>query len=152
MLYEADQLFCCFPLVGPPAPQQYTNYEEQHFTEIMTLFTQLNGIDTPILMGDFNHGPASPRENIIYEFPFQYGLMIARGFVSPYVLHDGRCTFCSDNPAVAITNYQFNLIVDHVYLLADMYKGRVISSKVCVDQLIVHAIGNRSVLFYSWRV
>ena len=79
-------------------------------------------------MGDFSHGPASPRHNVSYLFPFNYGLMIARGFVSPYALLDGRCIRCADNPRVAPGT--LSAIRDHVYILADSYEGRVISSEV----------------------
>ena len=79
----------------------------------------------PILMGDFNHGPASPG-GITWELPFHYGLMTARGLFSPYVFKDGRCTFCSANPT---TNFPSDIVIDHIYLPTNM-KGRVVSSKV----------------------
>ena len=111
-------------------PLQYSNYDEQHHDEILTLFNQISNVDAPIVMGDFNHGPVSRQENIVYELPFGYGLMTARGFVSPYVLLDGRCTYCADSVPVILSGFTTNLMIDHVYLLADSYKGRVISSEV----------------------
>ena len=73
---------------------------------------------TPIIMGDFNNGPAPPGD-ITWQLPFHYGLIAARGFVSPYVLEDGRCTFSASNT-----------LVDHIYLTTDSLKGRVISAEV----------------------
>ena len=78
-------------------------------------------------MGDFNNGPASPGENFAWELPFHYGLITARGFVSPYILKDGRYTFCADNPTA---NFPSNLVIDGIFLTTDAFSGRVISSKV----------------------
>ena len=108
-------------------PLQFTTYAEQHYDELLTLFEIVDSIETPILMGDFNHGPAIPRENVVYIFPFHYGLMNARGFVSPYVLLDGRCTLCTENPAVLA---MVNQTIDHVYILSESFEGRVVSSEV----------------------
>ena len=48
--------------VGPPVvvPFLYSSYAEQHSNELMTLFDVIkkSGMQTPILLGDFNHGPA----------------------------------------------------------------------------------------------
>lgn len=109
-------------LAGPPAvsPFLYSNYDEQQYDEILTLFEVLKNLETPLLMGDFNNGPAPPGDKLVWELPFHYGLIAARGFVSPYVLEDGRCTYCVDNH-----------ILDHVYLTATTYKGRVVSAEVC---------------------
>ena len=115
-------------LVGPPLPLQYSNNNEQHYDEVLTLFEQIRDVDTPILMGDFAQGPASPKENISYLFPFHHGLMGARGFVSPYVLLDGRCSRCADNPSVPPGTP--STMRTHIYILADSYEERVISSEV----------------------
>ena len=71
-------------------------------------------VDVPVLMGDFNHGPAAPG-GITWDYPFYYGLMTARGFYSPYVLRDGRCTWCLEN-AQAASFLPFNYIIDHIYI------------------------------------
>ena len=113
-------------MVSPPL---YTNYDEQQYDEVLTLFEVIANKDTPILLGDFNNGPASPGNT--WELPFHYGLINARGLVSPYVLEDGRCTFCTDNPAVALAGFPFDVLVDHVYLTTDAFKKRVTSSMVC---------------------
>ena len=60
------------------------------------------------------------------DFPFYYGLMSARGFVSPYVLKDGRCTFCADNP---LNIFPDNMILDHIYITTDTTE-RVVYAKV----------------------
>ena len=79
-------------------------------------------------MGDFNHGPASP--GVTWDLPIHYGLMNARGFVSPYVLYDGRCTFCVANPFVARQGFTEDHIIDHVYVPTNML-NRVKAVKVC---------------------
>ena len=108
------------------APLLYNTYEEQQYNEIITLFGLLANKDIPILMGDFNHGPASPG-NITWELPFHYGLISARGFVSPYLIEDGRCTWCIENPT---TLSAVNLVIDHIYLPTDISKERTINSEV----------------------
>ena len=105
----------------------YSNYDQQQYNELTTLFEIVTEIETPILMGDFNNGPASPGEGYVWELPFHYGLITARGFVSPYILQDGRCTFCTDNSAVSFPS---NVVIDHVYVTTDAYNGRVLSSTV----------------------
>lgn len=118
----------CDFAAGPPivSPLLYQSYEEQQYDEITTLFPLVVAKNLPILMGDFNHGPASPG-NITWELPFHYGLMNARGLYSPYVLDDGRCTFCTANPTTA--PFPSDIVIDHIYLPTNM-KGRVISSRV----------------------
>ena len=69
-----------------------------------------------------NHFPGG----LTWRFPFYYGLMNARGFVSPHVLKDGRCTFCIDNP---LTDTNTDLIVDHIYITTDTTE-RVLSAEV----------------------
>ena len=108
------------------SPLLYRSYEEQQYAEITTLFPLVFAKDMPILLGDFNHGPASPG-NITWEVPFLYGLMNARGFYSPYVFGDGRCTFCTSNPTTA--PFHFDVIIDHIYLPTNM-KERVTSTRV----------------------
>ena len=126
--------FVCFTIsVGPPVPLQYSNYDEQVYDQLLTLFELVSDIDVPIVMGDFHQGPASRSGNIAYIRPFHYGLMTAQGFVSPYVLLDGRCTICLDNPAVNARRSS-NELIDHIFILADSYKGRVLSSEVIVHR------------------
>lgn len=125
---------------GPPLGQPlYSNYDEHHYDELLTIIDILTRKDVPILMGDINNGPATPG-NTVWELPFHYGLIAARGFVSPYVLEDGRCTFCVDNPAVV---NQLDKLIDHIYITTDSYKGRVVSSKVRRGP--IHIAKNREV-------
>ena len=60
-------------------------------------------------------------------YPFHYGLVNARGFVSPYVLKDGRCTFCADNALNLL--FPVSQIVDHIYITTDTTE-RVVFAKV----------------------
>ena len=86
-------------------------------------------MDSPIIMGDMNHGPALSR-NITWLFPIHYGLVTAHGFFSPYVTEDGRCTWCLDNPATrASFKFQCNQVLDHMYIM-DSSSKRVVNVKV----------------------
>ena len=62
---------------------------------------------------------------IIGQFPFYYGLVNARGFFSPYVLKDGRCTFCTKNPFV----FGVDEVIDHIYITTDT-ADRVVKAEV----------------------
>lgn len=108
--------------MGPPilATPLYYNYDQQQYDEITTLFEVVAGEYLPILMGDFNHGPASPGPNFSWELPFHYGLMTACGFVSPFVLRDCTCTFCVDNPSVM--GQTSDLVIDHIYVPTNMVR------------------------------
>jgi len=99
------------PVVFPPL---YTSYTEQQYDEVLRVFGLATNMDVPVLMGDFNHGPAVPGKTT-WRLPFHYGLMNARGFYSPYVLGDGRCTWCVENAQAALFEPS-NLIFDHIYI------------------------------------
>ena len=121
-----------FFIVGPPvvSPFLYTTHAEQQYDELTQLLERVVNMDIPILMGGFNHGPASPG-GITWELPFHYGLMNARGLISPYVINDGRCTWCLENP-VSSASFPFNLIIDHIYITTDTI-NRVIRAKVLIQ-------------------
>ena len=116
-----------FSAVGPPfgEPFLFSTYAEQQYNELLRLFDFVTSSQFPILIGDFNHGPAGPG-NLTWEFPFNYGAVIARGLTSPYVLMDGRCTFCTSNPGVS---FPASILIDHVYIPATAI-DRVVSTKV----------------------
>jgi endonuclease/exonuclease/phosphatase family metal-dependent hydrolase len=103
--------------IGPPIvePLLYDSYPEQHRDEILKLFEVIETMEVPIIMGDFNHGPGGPG-GLTLKYPFYYGLMNARGFVSPYILKDGRCTACIDNH---LRNTNIDELVDHIYITTD---------------------------------
>jgi len=102
--------------VGPPTvfPLMYSCYAEQQYDEVLRVIDFATSVDVPVLKGDFNHGPAVPGETT-WRLPFHYGLMNARGFYSPYILRDGRCTWCLENAQAAVFE-QSNLIFDHIYI------------------------------------
>ena len=116
-----------FSAVGPPIvdPLLFSSYAEHQYNEILRLFDFVTSSRFPILIGDFNHGPAGPG-NLTWLLPFNYGAMVARGLTSPYVLMDGRCTFCTSNAAVSVPD---SVLVDHVYLPTTAI-SRVVSTKV----------------------
>ena len=67
---------------------------------------------SPILIGDFNHGPAAT--GLIAEFAGSYQAVTEAGFISPYVREIGKCTWCSEN---VLTNGTTRpSIVDHIYV------------------------------------
>ena len=119
-------------VVGPPivSPYLYDNYEAQQLDELVTLLNSTSSLrDNTIFMGDFNHGPvlATPPgvSATVPEFPLLYGLVNAYGYYSPYVLRDGRCTFCAENPDVTIPSR----VIDHIYV-AVTASDRVVYSEV----------------------
>ena len=109
-------------------PFLYSTNDEQQYNQLLTLFDVVTRMETPILMGDFNNGPVPRGSNVTWKLPFHYGLINARGFVSPYVLQDGRCTLCVDNPSAFPRSK--NLVPDHIYVTAASYRGRVIFAMV----------------------
>jgi len=83
---------------GLPTIHEYHN-EEQQFDEIEYIMEWMVDKWNPILMGDFNHGPVAvarygSRKTSQWLLPFNYGLMIARGMISPYAISSGLCTYC----------------------------------------------------------
>lgn len=132
--------------MGPPvtSPLVYDTYAEQQYAELLRLFEILVGLEEPVLLGDLNHGPAL-QGNQTWELPFHYGLVNARGFISPYVILDGRCTWCGarDNPAAA-SSFPFDETIDHVYLLVDSYP-RVQHVEVLTNTLMLES----NILFLS---
>ena len=128
--YDHNPLLC-IPPAGPPftSPFRFQSYGEQQFSELRLLLDLASASDHPVLMGDFNHGPAVPTPTGVsgtaFEYPFHYGYVNARGFYSPYVVRDGRCTFCLENSMVNIPSR----IVDHIYIPVTS-SARVVEAKV----------------------
>ena len=85
--------------------------------------------------------------NIQTEFPFYYGLMSAQGFFSPYVLKDGRCTFCTGNPFNSL--YAADEIVDHIYITTDTLE-RVLLAKVTENITIFSLLQFNHILYCIW--
>jgi hypothetical protein len=123
-------------LAGPPIvfPLLYRSYAEQQYEQLVTLLDVASETDNSILLGSFCHGPAvatPPGRSLIhYEMPFNFGYVQARGYFSPYVLHDGRCTLCNENPTVS----QTSKIVDHIYVPVTAH-DRVKSTRVRLRQI-----------------
>lgn len=122
--------------VGPPivSPYRYNSYAEQQYRELVTLLDAAAVTDSSILLGDFNHGPTIATlpgvSSVLYEMPFNYGYVNARGYYSPNVLLDRRCTICSENLAVSITSR----IVDHIYVPVTSSDRVVASVRMWDDQ------------------
>jgi len=115
--------------VGPPItfPLLYSSPTEQQYDEVLNILGIATSMDVPVLMGDFNHGPAAPG-GITWELPFHYGLINAHGFASPYVLQNGQCTWCLQNSQAALDD-PVNLLIDHIYITTDSF-ARVLSAEV----------------------
>lgn len=118
--------------VGPPivSPFLYSSQNEQQYHEVLRVLDYAVNVDVPILMGDFNHGPAAPG-GISWELPFHYGLMNARGLLSPYIIKDGRCTRCPSESAFAAIVTSKHQLIDHIYIASDTV-SRVISAEVSI--------------------
>ena len=122
-----------FFAVGPPfvEPLLFSSYAEQQYDEILKLINGIENLQTPIFMGNFHHGPAPPE--VTWVMPFHYGLMNARGLVSPYAVLDGRCTWCVSNPLSFLEDFGANFVTDHIYVTTSVFK-RVKRVKVCLYQ------------------
>ena len=103
-----------------PDTPQYSPARQQ-LDEVDIMMEQMDNMKNPILMGDFNHGPATVAAHFgtwkttQWLLPFSYGLIVARGMISPYVVHSGQCTYCS-----------FPTVQDHIYIstkAAERVKG-----------------------------
>ena len=93
----------------------------------------MEGHQDPILMGDFNSGPASSQTT--WKSPFFYGLIATRGFVSPFFSLDGRCTSCADNTLQVLTGNAGNFLPDHIFTTTAV-SNKVKSVKVYVQGMI----------------
>lgn len=109
--------------VGPPitSPLLYESYDEQQYAELQLLFEIIVSLDEPVLLGDFNHGPAFTG-TVPWEFPFHYGLMNARGLISPYVFLDGRCTVGKCGGSGREASDGTPKVIDHIYILSDSFR------------------------------
>ena len=118
--------------MGPPVvePLLYQSYEQQQFHEIMILLEWLDNKKTPILMGDFNHGPVTVACSS-WILPLHYGLLTARGMMSPYAMGEGVCTYYDYD-----SNWQ--VVIDHIYIPAHMHE-KFEDVRVCFD-MALHAL------------
>ena len=62
--------------------------------------------------------------------------MNARGFVSPYVLKDGRCTSCTE-----LFNTVSDSSIDHIYITTDTTE-RVVYAKVGAGSIAAWSLHN----------
>ena len=96
--------------------------QEQQLDEILSIhkIVENTGRNKIVLLGDFNHGPATP--GLQWILPVNYGLMAARGLTSVNSLWCSLCTFCSSN---VLTVEDEDSIVDHVYLPSSLVSAVV---------------------------
>ncbi|MCB9673781.1 MAG: endonuclease/exonuclease/phosphatase family protein [Alphaproteobacteria bacterium] len=111
-------LTAVFSTIPYPRPPGEGSWAEEQTTQIEELRDWIDSTATgPVVaMGDFNAGPAVG--DIDAEQPANYDLLVG-GYADPYIANDGRCTFCGDNPLVALGGDDRNSeIIDHV-----LFKG-----------------------------
>lgn len=107
----------CFPLyvVGPPSFTTFEQLQKNETQQILQAFPADGDDHPPVLLGDFNHGPAI--RNLTAEYPANYQLILDAGFKSPYLTEVGNCTLCADNPlGGAAGSIKADRIVDHIYV------------------------------------
>jgi endonuclease/exonuclease/phosphatase family metal-dependent hydrolase len=109
------QLACTHLSTDFPAyfgPPEFSTYEQLNANETKQLLLQFPPDISPILMGDFNHGPGGG--GLIAEYEANYQILIDAGFISPYVRESGKCTWCTGN-VLTESDPNPNLI-DHIYV------------------------------------
>ena len=94
-------------------PLQFSQYAEQQANEITVIHEFVENNSNCVLLGDFNHGPATP--GLSWYLPLNYGLMTARGLLSISATFCGQCTFCKDN---ILTGGIPDGHIDHIYIPA----------------------------------
>ena len=104
----------CDTLFFPDGPLQFSQYAEQQANEITVIHEFVENNSNCVLLGDFNHGPATP--GLSWFLPLNYGLMTARGLLSISATFCGQCTFCNDN---ILTGGSSDVHIDHIYIPAN---------------------------------
>ena len=134
--------------MGPPLvfPLLYSSYAEQQYDEVLRALDYATSVDVPVLMGDFNNGPAVPG-GVSWVLPFHYGVLAARGFYSPYVLRDGRCTWCLEN-AQAVVFFPGSFILDNIFITTNT-RDRVRSVEVYIVVCMALSISDVICIYYS---
>ena len=109
-------------LAGPPftIPRLFFSYRAQQLDEIVKMLQLVEGHKNPILMGVFNNGPTTSQ--LISKYPLHHGLIAARGFVNPYYILDGRCTFCANNSIAAGFGSVENSLEYHIWITAEIFR------------------------------
>ena len=98
-----------------------------------------------ILLGDFNHGPATP--GITWRSPINFGLMTARGLFSANALWCGQCTYCTDN---ILTGGGFpNYLIDHIYLPTSRASDVIRVEVSCMITVKVDVVSSTSENLYT---
>lgn len=98
---------------------QFTSNEEKQFAEIHEIADRFSG-SPHVLLGDVNTGPArnlSGSPELTAEYPANYELLVnALGYRDPYLLADGRCTYCThENPLLQRIPNVDGILLDHVF-------------------------------------
>ncbi len=97
-----------------PYPREEGSWSEEQTAQVDALRGFIDDTSTgPVVaMGDFNVGPAG--DGLTAEEPANYEALVA-GYDVPYLEMDGRCTFCGDNPLVALGgDDNESELIDHV--------------------------------------
>ncbi|MEZ4319286.1 MAG: endonuclease/exonuclease/phosphatase family protein [Myxococcota bacterium] len=97
-----------------PYPRDEGSWSEEQTAQVDDLraFVDSTSTGPVIAMGDFNVGPEA--EGLTAEEPANYARLVG-GFAVPYLEQDGRCTFCGDNPLVALGgDDNESELIDHI--------------------------------------
>ncbi|ESO83681.1 hypothetical protein LOTGIDRAFT_236514 [Lottia gigantea] len=83
-----------------------------------------------IILGDLNTGPYDPSRNLWTNLPENYQLLKDFGYISPYEMNGGTCTYCDYNNVQ--NNASKNSLVDHILLERQSFRNpkRVFTRRV----------------------
>ena len=118
----------------PAGPLQFSQYAEQQANEITVIHEFVENNSNCVLLGDFNHGPATP--GLSWYLPLNYGLMTARGLLSISATFCGQCTSCSDN--ILTGGQLLDIHIDHIYIPANQISS---VRRVMVCNIYCHVSG-----------
>jgi endonuclease/exonuclease/phosphatase family metal-dependent hydrolase len=94
---------------------------------------------TAVLLGDMNCGPETSRAHSAS--PDAYARFVTAGFEDPYVVSDGRCTFCTNNPLNgSASDPDEGALIDHI-LFSGLGSDAARTGTRILDQLIEIDVG-----------
>ena len=95
--------------------------------------SNMNGC-TPVLLGDFNHGPEVRNGTVVLAPPENgplHSRVLAAGYTSPYATEVGKCTICPCNAIRAAKGKGGIELIDHIYVVANDSQIKITDPQVC---------------------
>ena len=92
-------LTASFDLIPYPRTEGSWSEEQTQQVDDLRAFVDDTSTGPVVALGDFNVGPSG--DGLTAEEPANYDALVV-GYDNPYLDLDGRCTFCGDNPLVAL--------------------------------------------------